>query len=85
MKHCGAIVTHRGSSANWTKAAMAGCVHERGGRGCSLNLLSHWESGAAVNGAATTGGRQAGSGIVIGPCLPTAPVLAGTAAAVRGK
>ena len=81
MKHCGAIVTHRGSSANWAKAAMAGCVHERGGRGCSLNLLSHWESGAAVNGAATNGGRQAGSGLA----CPRLPVLAGTAAAVRGK
>ena len=84
MKHCGAIVTHRGSSANWAKAAMAGCVHERGGRGCSLNLLSHWESRAAVNGAATNGGRQAGSG----PALPAPSypcLLAGTAAAVRGK
>merc|ERR1719264_498414 len=35
----------------------------RGGRGCSLNLVSHWESGAAVNSTATSGSR-AGSGIV---------------------
>jgi len=82
------IVTHRGSSANWAKAAMAGSVHAAGrGRGCSLNLVSHWESGAAVNRTATSGSR-AGSRIV-GPGADSSHQLAGLgkagAAAVGGK
>ena len=38
-------------------------TQQGGGRGCSLNLVSHWESGAAVNRTATSGSR-AWSGIV---------------------